>query len=234
MANTTTLLQMQNRVRQRADMENTLFVSDAEIITYLNDGLSELNDLFITEYEEYVVQEKPNLQLLGGTSEYDIVADFGITDFMKILGIDLKVGSRAIALKRFMFSERNFWTMPNAPWDVTVTPYRYSVRGNKIYFFPTTGIAGTVSIWYIPQYEPMVLEADQINDFLPYLNNGWEEYAVITAAIKCLQKEESDTQPLLAEKGIQLKRINDVAKTRDVGNPDRIAYVNTAQSEWWW
>lgn len=234
MANTTTLLQMRDRVRQRADMQNTLFVSDAEIDTYLNDGLSELNDLFITEYEEYVVQEQPNQNLTGGQTAYDIVTDFGINNFMKILGVDLNVGSRQIALKRFMFSERNFWTMPNAPWDVTVTPYRYSVRGNTIYFFPATGIGGTVSIWYIPQYTPMTLPADQINDFLPYLNNGWEEYAVITAAIKCLQKEESDTQPLMQEKLMQLKRINDVAKNRDVGNPDRISYVNTAQSEWWW
>jgi len=234
MANTTTLLQMRDRVRQRADMQNTLFVSDAEIDTYLNDGLSELNDLFITEYEEYVVQEQPNQKLTGGQTADDILTDFGINNFMKILGIDLNVGSRQIALKRFMFSERNFWTMPNAPWDVTVTPYRYSVRGNTIYFFPATGIGGTVSIWYIPQYTPMTLPADQINNFLPYLNNGWEEYAVITAAIKCLQKEESDTQPLMQEKLMQLKRINDVAKNRDVGNPDRISYVNTAQSEWWW
>ena len=234
MANTTTLLQMRDRVRQRADMQNTLFVSDAEIDTYLNDGLSELNDLFITEYEEYVVQEQPNQKLTGGQTADDILTDFGINNFMKILGIDLNVGSRQIALKRFMFSERNFWTMPNAPWDVTVTPYRYSVRGNTIYFFPATGIGGTVSIWYIPQYTPMTLPADQINNFLPYLNNGWEEYAVITAAIKCLQKEESDTQPLMQEKLMQLKRINDVAKNRDVGNPDRFSYVNTAQSEWWW
>jgi hypothetical protein len=80
----------------------------------------------------------------------------------------------------------------------------------------------------------METDTDTICNFLPYLNNGWEEYAVITAAIKCLQKEESDTMPLMQEKAIQLKRIEDVAQNRDVGDPGRITFVNGGHTEWWW
>ena len=234
MGNSTTLLQMRNRVRDRADMQNTEFVSDSEIDNYLNDGLSELNDLFITKYEEYVVSSVGPLNLNAGQESYDISADFGICNFMKIMGIDLNTGGRVIPMKRFMFSERDYWTIPNAPWNISVVPYRYSVRGEEIFFFPKSGVAGTITIWYVPQYCKMETDTDAICNFLPYLNNGWEEYAVITAAIKCLQKEESDTMALMQEKMIQLKRIEGVAQNRDVGDPGRITYVNGGHTEWWW
>ncbi len=234
MGNSTTLLQMRTRVRERADMQNTEFVSDSEVNNYVNDGLSELNDLFITKYEEYVVSSVGPLNLSAGQESYNISADFGIFNFMKILGIDLNTGGRVIPMKRFMFSERDYWTIPNAPWNISVVPYRYSVRGEEIFFFPKSGVAGTITIWYIPQYCKMETDTDTICNFLPYLNNGWEEYAVITAAIKCLQKEESDTMPLMQEKAIQLKRIEDVAQNRDVGDPGRITFVNGGHTEWWW
>ncbi len=234
MGNSTTLLQMRTRVRERADMQNTEFVSDSEVNNYVNDGLSELNDLFITKYEEYVVSSVGPLNLSAGQESYNISADFGIFNFMKILGIDLNTGGRVIPMKRFMFSERDYWTIPNAPWNISVVPYRYSVRGEEIFFFPKSGVAGTITIWYIPQYCKMETDTDTICNFLPYLNNGWEEYAVITAAIKCLQKEESDTMPLMQEKAIQLKRIEDVAQNRDVGEPGRITFVNGGHTEWWW
>ena len=38
------------RVRQRADMEENYFVSDLEVQTYINVGLSELHDLLIQTY----------------------------------------------------------------------------------------------------------------------------------------------------------------------------------------
>jgi hypothetical protein len=234
MGNSTTLAQMRLRARQRADMENTKFVSDSEINTYINDGLSELNDIFITKYEEYVVSAAGPLQLTAGQESYSLSGDFGIFNFMKILGIDLNTGGRTIPMKRFMFSERDYWTIPNAPWNISVVPYRYSVRGEEIFFFPKSGVAGTITIWYIPQFCKLETDTDAICNFLPYLNNGWEEYAVITAAIKCLQKEESDTGPLMQEKGIQLGRIEGVAQNRDVGDPGRIAYVSSGHSEWWW
>lgn len=57
--------------------------------------------------------------------------------------------------------------------------------------------------------------------------NGWEEYIVIDAAIKCLIKEESDISALELQKAQMLKRIEAMASNRDSGRPDRIADVNT-------
>jgi hypothetical protein len=38
------------RVRQRADMESNDFVSDSEVQTYINAGISELHDILIQTY----------------------------------------------------------------------------------------------------------------------------------------------------------------------------------------
>jgi len=44
------------RVRQRADMESNLFVSDLEVQTYINAALSELHDILVQTYgQDYYV-----------------------------------------------------------------------------------------------------------------------------------------------------------------------------------
>ena len=48
---------------------------------------------------------------------------------------------------------------------------------------------------------------------------GYEEYLVISAAINCLQKEESDVRILLAQKAQTMKRIESAASNRDPGEP---------------
>ena len=88
MANSATLLSMTTRVRRRADMENTQFVTDAEIYRYLNDSLTELYDLFVTSYQHYVMNEVVATVVGSGVYFIRTVAgqsNFGINDFMKLL-----------------------------------------------------------------------------------------------------------------------------------------------------
>jgi len=231
MSNTQTLATMRTRVRRRADMENSSFVSDAELDQYLNDSLSELYDLFVVEYEEYVVQKLDTT--ITGEEEYDIVTDFGIDNFMKISGIDLKTGSRTINMQRFMFPERN--SIQNTPIARTAFQYniQYAVLGNKIKFTNEQG-NNDITIWFIPSFTPM-LETDFVDDVAPFLAPGWEEYAVIDSAIKCLQKEESDTRPLERDKIVLTKRIQDIAMNRDAGAPYRVVDVSRSQyAEWFY
>lgn len=55
--------------------------------------------------------------------------------------------------------------------------------------------------------------------------NGWSEYVIIDAAIKCLIKEESDVQVLMMEKKQVLDRIENMAANRDAGDPERVTDV---------
>lgn len=55
--------------------------------------------------------------------------------------------------------------------------------------------------------------------------NGWEEYVTIDAAVKCLQKEESDVSMLLAQKQALIDRIENMAANRDAGEPERVTDI---------
>jgi len=61
--------------------------------------------------------------------------------------------------------------------------------------------------------------------------SGWTEYIIVDAAIKCMQKEESDTSVLMAQKQALIARIEAAAANRDAGNP---AVVSDSQwSDFW-
>lgn len=62
--------------------------------------------------------------------------------------------------------------------------------------------------------------------------NGWEEYIVVDAAIKCLTKEESETAVLERDKAFLLKRIEAMASNRDAGKPEKITDVNVQNYPW--
>jgi hypothetical protein len=53
--------------------------------------------------------------------------------------------------------------------------------------------------------------------------SGWTEYIIIDAAIKALQKEESDVTILAAQKMSMLDRIEAAAENRDAGEPDTLS-----------
>ena len=55
--------------------------------------------------------------------------------------------------------------------------------------------------------------------------NGWEEYITIDAAIKAMQKEESDCSILGAQKAAIIRRIEAEAENRDAGSPPVVADV---------
>ena len=327
MANSATLLSMTTRVRRRADMENTQFVTDNEIYKYLNDSLTELYDLFVTSYQHYVMNEVDTT--LDGSGEYFIrtvpgQSNFGIDDFMKLEGISIDVGGRLIAMSRFMFGERDM--LEYLPSTVLAYNTKYCFIGDRIKF--TNDVANTpIKIWYIPckhNLEPFILNTDYLGgaafgniaavsadgtvitmapagialvstyfdnrrdlglpayvqnnvpttsapqsvgtiesvdvptntlvvtmhtsqnfQMLPsggtplmpsfnpsldtvmhYLCEGWEEYAVIDAAIKCLEKEESNVETLMRDKEMMRVRIGDVAIERDAGTPFRVTDVN--------
>ena len=60
--------------------------------------------------------------------------------------------------------------------------------------------------------------------------SGWEEYIVIDAAIKCLQKEESDVSVLMSQKSAIAKRIEAAAENRDAGEPSKVTDVSNYES----
>ena len=227
------------RVRQRADMEENYFVSDLEVQTYINVGLSELHDLLIQTYgQDYYISSKTVTTTSGidtypindSTSSYDIAA----TDFYKLRGIDAKLnGNIWSTLIPFNFNERNLnqqGSITNV-WGLTNT--RYRLVGEDLVFTPSPNSSIDIKVWYIPtaQQFSSVTPATSTTTFDDI--NGYAEYVIIDAAIKCLQKEESDVQVLLAQKTAMKRRIEVAASNRDAGSPLSVSDVYRANNSFW-
>jgi len=225
------------RVRQRADMESNDFVSDLEVQTYINAGISELHDILIQTYgQDYYVSSK-TFNTAAGTDTYPIHSSTSgpnISNFYKLRGVDAKVnGSDYFTLSPFNFNERNIYKNWGSWSLLGLTNIRYRMVGSDIVFTPQPDNVTEVKIWFIPtaQQFDSATPATSTTTFADI--NGYAEYVVIDAAIKCLQKEESDVQVLMAQKQAMKRRIEEAANNRDAGSPLYVSDIYGENSYQW-
>ena len=103
--------------------------------------------------------------------------------------------------------------------------------GGSIVFTPTPDTATAVKVWYIPQAAQFSSGTDTDTKWDDI--NGYAEYVIVFAAIRMLQKEESDVQVLLAQQGDLRKRITEAAANRDADNPLTVSDIYTANNRFW-
>lgn len=168
--NTTTLSQLITRIRERADMVGSGFVSDREVTHMVNQSVADLHSLLVTLYESYYVKEAPDISLpAGNPSEVP-------EDFYKLLGADFTTGGATYTLKPFMFSERRAYSTPFYA-NTSLPNIFYQLQGDQIRFIPDATVSGTVKLWYVP--EPSVFldfsegTAYQSGDDIEGLGTNW-------------------------------------------------------------
>lgn len=216
-----TLLSLRDQSRQRADKQNSGFILDAELNQYINNSITELYDLLVGAYGNDYYLTTYQFTTDGTNITYNLPADF-----YKMEGIDMYVNpSRFITLKPYQFNERgkyqdgSNWAAINA-----LNGPRYHLKNNSIEFNPSPPGVYSMSLYYVPASPTLSLDTDTFDGI-----NGWEEYVIIDAAIKMLQKEESDVGVLEGQKASIMKRINLMAENRDFGHSFRVSDV---QNEW--
>jgi hypothetical protein len=208
-----TLGELKTQSRQRADMENSTFIGDAELTSMINSSAAELLDLLIGVYEDYNLSSQ-NVSVVPNTDTYDLPSNF-----YKLRGVDLVLDANgnAVTLRPFNFGERNNY-MFTPTWNVVGLPYlRYHLQGNRVRFVPIPSTTQTVKLWFIPCLTRLVDDGDVLDGV-----NGYEEYVIIDAAIKMRIKEETDTSELERQKANMIMRINSMAAARDAGEPERV------------
>ena len=223
---------LMTRVRQRADMEGSTFVADTEIRTWLNLAFAELHDILVTTFEDYYVKET--------TYTLPIANNKGTlpTDFYKALGVDFETGGVTYTVKPYAFQERNMYNSNAGVAAANVAALRYQIRDDSIHFIPASLPSGTVTLHYVPECLQYRITGEDdsvsVNTGAKSVIIGWEGYLVVSAAIKCLMKEESDVRMLLAEKGDFQRRIETAAPKKDAGHPHKIidAAVGTHGAAW--
>ena len=222
-----------NRVRQRADMESNDFVSDLEVQTYINAGLSELHDILIQTYGQDYYVTSVIFTTVADQDSYSISTYIG-TDFYKLRGVDAQLnGSEYFTLRPFNFNERNMFQNWGSWSLLGLTNIRYRMVGGNLVFSPKPDRATQVQVWYIPIAQQFVSTTPATSTTTFDDINGYGEYVVIDAAIKCLQKEESDVQILLSQKQAMKRRIEESADNRDAGSPLQVNDIY-AENNWFW
>lgn len=229
--------QLRKASQQRADRLNSNFVTLSEWNANINQSLFELYDLLVTAYgEDYFIASPVSFTTASGTQRYPLpngVLSFTDTAgsavvapaMYKLTGVDLglNVSPNAngwVTLKKFNFAERNQFFAPN----MNTSPYaacamRYRIVGNNLELNPMPASSLQVQLWYVPKMTMLLKDTDITTSSI----SGWIEYVIVDAAIKALQKEESDVRTLMIQKQALIKRIEAAAMNRDAGMADTIS-----------
>lgn len=232
------LSELVTRVRRRADMENTTFVSDAEVEEYIEQSAGELLDLMIESAgaDVFSVTSATNTTS-AGTSQYEIQDGGGnALNVYRVLGVDVKFSGEWRSIRKLSFRYRNRMVDQDGTWSgqntVFYRPMPLSTPDVwdgtadltfKLEFFPSPPAGQEFRVHYIP------FPIDASSGGTVYLQgfSGWDEYVVVDAAMKCLEKEESDTRHLERRLARLLDRIRHAALTMDVGDNNAIGDVYT-------
>lgn len=220
--------------QQRADRVNSQYVTKAEWNSYINQSYFELYDLMVTTYEDYSVAVPVDFVTDGTSDKYALpngVNYDGARPLYKLLGIDCGLANGVngyVTLKKFNFIARNKYVFPNITSTfLGVFNLQYRVMGSNIMFIPTPSAAQVMRIWYVPRLRSLLQDTDIMDGI-----SGWDEYVIVDAAIKALQKEESDVSVLMAQKMALKSRIEESASNRDAGQPDTVSDTRSWSSRW--
>lgn len=209
--------QLRLTAQQRADRVGSPFVTVPEWNTYINQSYFELYDMLVQAYGNEYFVAAPYQFTTDGSVGYDLPSDF-----YKLLGVDLNVNSANnawVTITKFNFIDRNRYVYPQNNVNALGVPgLRYRMLGSQISFIPQPSSGQVLQLWYIPRMSQLLQDTDMCDGV-----SGWTEYIIVDAAIKALQKEESDVSVLMAQKQALIDRIQAAAENRDAGEPDTIS-----------
>lgn len=205
-----TLATLLARVRERADMVGSSFVSDTAtgLLAWVNEANQKLHGMLVGALGEEYVSSSSAFTTVAGTSDY------AISGMYKLYGVDLLFQGNYRALKPYTRAERNVFR--NSTSGANEVP-RYSLVGSSIRLYPTPTEVLTGAILYAPEATVLTSGSDTVN-----YPNGWERFIVVDAAIQALAKEESSVSVLAEERATIIKEIEQAKENRDLANPKRV------------
>lgn len=228
---TTTLANLRAEVRQRADIENDPHITDAEVNRFVNQSGAALHAMCV-DYDEGYFLTSNTITTISGTDAYVLsnTAEVGFPNFYKLLHVEVQINGIWRVLDRWTFERRTLYLNATS-WGAQQVPLSYrlsfdnSTKLPRLTFSPIPDGAYTVTVYYVPAFPDMTGDTDVFDGA-----DGWEEWVVLDAAIKCLLKEESDTSALVYERDQVWKRIQAQMANRDLDHPSKVRDVELANS----
>jgi hypothetical protein len=207
-----TLADLRLAIRQRADQENSQFISDSELNSYINASYAELYDLLTSRFVDYYTINV----------EFDITTGntFPLPDgFYKMIGLDQQASGytgKWATVYPFVMGERNKLSIKRRVLLSRIA-VNYRLIGNNLVILPEENAGGHYQLWYIPRFTPLVAYADEMGDILDF-----DDYVVVDCCIKCAAKEETDASVYMQQKVDLKARVEAMAANRDAGQSEKI------------
>ncbi len=214
MARAVTLAALRTRVRRRADIESaTDRYPDAEINDYISTAYGELHDLLVRSGLSYY-ETTATINTVAGTASYVLPDDYRGT-----VGVDYRSdGTNWVSIPQISPQERNRYN-----YDSLGYAQGYRIAGSYLVFYPTPSAAQVYRHIYVPAPAALTTDSQTVDGVA-----GWEELLVVDAAIRCLQKEESDTRHLAAERERLVGRIQEAAQDRRLSGAAQVVDVTSS------
>lgn len=213
-----TLAELSARVRERADMVGSDFITESALYKWITEAHQKLHGMLVDALGEEYAYELASFTTATGQIDFAVPCCF-----YKLYGVDLEINGEIVALRPFNRAERNIYRNTQSTSNI---PPMYSLSGGNLKLFPVppAGLSGEVI--YAPEATRLTLSTDQVS-----YPNGWERFIVIDAAIQCLLKEESSVTNLVAERELITRQIAEAKEQRDLANPKRVVDVY-AVNDW--
>lgn len=213
--------------QQRCDKVNNPFYSAQELMSMCSQSRKELYDILVQKFGDDYCFAAPYQYLTSNQQQFYPLP----SDFYKLLGVDVALNNGDpnswVTLKEFSFLQRNLYNFPNVYTMYGITNLRYRLEGDNIEIVPVPSGGQTIQIWYAPRVSQLINLTDIVDGV-----SGWEEYVVVDMCIKMLTKEESDVQIFMAQKMALLKRIEEAAENRNLGEPETVSDSRRRNFSW--
>jgi len=221
----TQIIDLYNLVIQESNQENSSFVSQNEVIRYINNGLAEMYGKLITAYEDYD-SNTYTVILNGQSNEIPIPSDckkVRLVEYQFLNSGSTPTGGtdadNFYPINQFTMPQRNRYGanslnifMPYLLANVT-----YRVMGSNILIEPVISAGGTYRIWYVKKWKDLLDPTDFLPDIVD--DQNWWEYAVVYSCIKIYSKMGQDVSGLMAQKAELKDNIISECKNRSLGGP---------------
>lgn len=214
MARTRTLLELRGEVRARADIEGDPHVTDTEIDRFINQSAAALHEQVVLASEDDYTEALP-FSTAAATESYSLG-----TKFYKLISVEVTINGVTRQIPRWTFEERARYQNV-ATWGLASQPIAYRLVGaDKIFFSPTPDGIYAVTCWIVKAFADLTVDASTYDG-----RDGWEEWVVLDAAIKCKTKSEEDVRDLQRERAEVWARITKAFGTKDQARPDSVVEV---------
>ena len=207
MARVRTLAQLRDAARKRADIEGSQHITDPELNEDINASIAALHALCVEASEDDFATTAA-ITTVAGLATYTVT-------LYKVRSVQIVDQGYVRDLDRFMLADLPRLT--NSVYGGTGAPTMYRMIGGKIMLAPTPQAAYAVTVYGVAASADLAIDADTLDG-----RDGWEEWVVVDAAIKCAIKEEQDIRDMVTERDRVQARILSQMRSLDQGRPPMV------------